>query len=80
MTAASTIAIKNPTVADVTALASHSNVLRSFYKTYQKQGLSTGKAMTLTIATDPIVNVALAEPNARRGNNAVKNFERHKQS
>ena len=56
------------------------NVTRSSYKTYQKQGLSKGEAMGMAIIMGPVGNIGLAELHARRGNNAVKNFERYKQS
>ena len=70
----------NPKAASAVAFAAYGNVLRSSYKTYQKQGLSKGEAMTFAIATGPIGNIAIAEINARRGNNAVKTFERYQQS
>ena len=58
----------------------YGNMLRSSYKTYQKQGLSKGESMGMAIMMGPIGNIAVAELNARRGHNAVKNFERYKQS
>ena len=61
-------------------VGANGNMLRSSYKTYQKQGLSKGESMGMAIIMGPVGNIALAELHARRGNNAVKNFERHKQS
>ena len=58
----------------------YGNMIRSSYKTYQKQGLSKGESMGMAIMMGPVGNIAVAELHARRGNNAVKNFERYKQS
>ena len=58
----------------------YGNMIRSSYKTYQKQGLSKGESMGMAIMMGPVGNIAVAELHARRGRNAVKNFERYKQS